>query len=75
MIEVWYTECPTMVTEPPELIYRGHSEREARRSAAKALGKRNLRGLAQAPSELGTLYFAWPDDEAPSVEIRGGLTL
>lgn len=37
--------------------------------------KNKMRGLAQAPSELGTLYFAWPDDEAPSLEIRGIDTL
>lgn len=56
-----------------EEIFRG-LEHEARRAAAKELGLKSLRGLAQAPSLDGGILFFAPgyasdDESTPSVEL------
>ena len=54
----------------PEIICTG-SERDCCRAAAKALGRTTLRGCPQAPSAVGTVYYApgHGDDTAPYVEL------
>jgi len=55
----------------PELVGRYGFERAARKAAAAALGRQNLRGLAQAQTPDGSMYYApGADDEyGASVEI------
>lgn len=71
MIRVDYHPDHSMPTEPPEEVYAGPSEREARRAAARALGQPNMRGLAQAPTEDGTCFYGVgaTDEEGDSVTI------
>jgi hypothetical protein len=73
MITVKFCEDPRRVTEPVEIVYRGTSERDARRAAANALGCATLRGLAQCPSQEGVCYaapgHAGDEDGAPFAEI------
>jgi hypothetical protein len=55
--QVWYLETPNRLVRP-ELVYDGTCERDARRAAARALGSKNLRGLAQSLTEDGIIYYA-----------------
>jgi hypothetical protein len=48
-------------------------ERKARREVARLLGVANLRGLAQAPTERGILFFApGADEDGEAVEMVWG---
>ena len=64
-----YTEDPSRVTEAPEIVYIGGSEREARRAAARALGRATLRGLRQGPGRHGVIYYGADGVEGSYVEI------
>lgn len=71
-VAVLYRDDPRRVTDAAEVVYRGSDLREARRAAAAALGQRTLRGLSQAPTERGTVYYApgANDNEGSSVEVQ-----
>jgi len=62
--------CRVYDADGGRCIYSG-PERAARRAAAAALGCDSLRGLAQAPTERGVLYYApaADDDDGTSVEL------
>jgi hypothetical protein len=71
MIRVYYDADHSMPTEPADLVWRGTSEREARRVAAKCLSVQTLRGLATAPTTGGVRYYGVgsSDTDGQSVEI------
>ncbi len=68
MAKCYYTEDPQRVTEQPTLIASG-SETDCRKAAAKALGRRSLRGLVQAPSARGVYYYESASEDAAYAEI------
>ena len=53
------------------VVYKGTVRRDGMRAAAAALGRSNLRGLAQVPTTRGTRYYApgASDYEGESVEV------
>jgi len=54
-----------------KVVYKGTAWREGLRAAAAALGRSNLRGLAQVPTARGTRYYAPGADDygGESVEV------
>jgi len=53
------------------VVYEGTARKEGLRAAAAALGRSNLRGLAQVPTARGTRYYApgASDYRGESVEV------
>jgi len=70
MAHAYLTNDPQRVTDAPTLIAVG-DDRTCRHAAARALGQATLRGLAQAPTDAGTRYYApgADDDTGTSVEV------